>query len=739
MNVNPDINNIDSNTETIDLPSTWFESRITFEQIRHCFMKSQEEIRIASGFFTIRGWGLVRKYTTGKQVYLLVGIEDPGEDRARKALVNEIMRDMRTGLDHSRRQTVFDLVQKMASGEFRIFDARAMNHHAKLYLIDRKIAIITSANTTGRGFIEQIESGTLETEYNKVVALVDKFDEYFTQAKDITQELLEAFQRWLQLASPWDIYLKTILALENLEPIKANYKKQPVSYQVDMISQTLRKIREHGGSMLVASTGLGKTIVAIHVAIHLREEGLIDKVIIICPVAVRNIWKQEMRNASLYADYFTLSALDKKDSTQDHTLEDFEEIMQNISSDGRYFLIFDESHQLRKRYPDEFGNRKYRKEDKAERLAFTRIRSLVQSGNLKVLLLSGSPYATEIDNINTQLLLLPHTAESFDLLPDFVDDTRAWKIDEAKDFTTLSVASQLTTPHVAKYYGQTDSEGIYIDFGGQKKYIPEIILHSIYVPLPNERELTPVIMDGYFNLDSNHPISRKNIETLVKINWSSSPEALLILLERVVDTPGGSKEFDFVKKGKLSFKFSKTQRQQVLNPIIKKLKELTYEHDLKLQTLVRILKEFYTQEEKVIVFCERLPTAVYLEEGLKRLMPEILVFSTILKKNDTYDTKKTKDIEQAIAKFAPYANNALGNFKETYNVFIATDAYGIGVSMQDASVVINYDIAWTPIEPVQRAGRILRFWHLSRTVQLYTFIPILSENTNPSCGLLCLE
>ncbi len=62
--------------------------------------------------------------------------------------------------------------------------------------------------------------------------------------------------RWLQLADPWDIYLKTILALENLQPIKANYKKQPVSYQVDMISQTLNKIRDHGGSMLVASTGL---------------------------------------------------------------------------------------------------------------------------------------------------------------------------------------------------------------------------------------------------------------------------------------------------------------------------------------------------------------------------------------------------------------------------------------------------------------------------------------------------
>ncbi|MBD2732243.1 DEAD/DEAH box helicase family protein [Nostoc sp. FACHB-892] len=734
--------NVDFDTQPINLPSTWFESRITFEQIRRCFMKGKEEIRIASGFFTIRGWGLIRKSTTGKQVYLLVGIEDPGEDRARKALVNEIMRDLRTGLDHSRRQAVFDLVQKMAAGEFHIFDARAMNHHAKLYLIDRKVAIITSANTTGRGFIEQIESGTLETKRDKVIALVDKFDEYFAQAKDITQELLEAFQRWLELADPWDIYLKTILALENLQPIKANYKKQPVSYQVDMISQTLNKIRDHGGSMLVASTGLGKTVVAVHVAIHLREEGLIDKVIVVCPVAVRNIWKREMRDASLHSDYFTLSALDKENSTHDHTLNDFEEIVQNMGSDGRYFLIFDESHQLRKRYSDEFSNRRYRKEDRTERLAFTRLRSLVQSGNLKVLLLSGSPYATDIDNINTQLLLLPHTAESNVLLPEFIDDARAWRIDEAEYFTTLPVASQLTTPHVAKYYGQTDSQGIYIDFGGQKKYIPQVILHSIYVPLPNERELTSIIVDGYFDLNTPHPIYRKNIETQVKISWGSSPEALLSLLERVVDTPGGLKEFDFAKKGTSTFKFSKTERQQVLNPIIKKLKELTFEHDLKLQTLVRILKELHAkkEKEKVIVFCERLPTAVYLEQGLAKLMPELRVFSTIVsgqsQKIDNYEPKKTKDIEEAIAKFAPHANNAIGNYKETYDVFIATDAYGIGVSMQDASVVVNYDIAWTPIEPVQRAGRILRFWHLPRTVQLYTFIPTLSGNTNLGYELL---
>lgn len=733
MEANSDISNIDSKAKPMNLPSTWFESRITFEQIRRCFMEGKKEIRIASGFFTVKGWGLIRKSTTGKHVYLLVGIDDPGEDRARKALVNEIMRDLRTGLDHSRRQAVSDLVQKMAAGEFHIFDARAMNHHAKLYLIDRKIAIITSANTTGRGFIEQIESGTLETQRDKVTNLVNKFDEYFVQAKDITQELLEAFQKWLQLASPWDIYLKTILALENLQPIKANYKKQPVSYQVDMISQTLRQIREHDGSMLVASTGLGKTVVAVHVAIHLREEGVIDKVIVVCPVAVRNTWKREMRDASLHSDYFTLSALDRENSTRDHTLEDFEEIVQNIGSDGRYFLIFDESHQLRKRYPDEFRNRRSRQEDRLERLAFTRLSTLVKTGNLKVLLLSGSPYATDIDNINTQLLLLPHTAESRALFPEYVDDARAWRIDEAEQFTTLPVASQLTTPHVAKYYGQTDSQGIYIDFGGQKRYIPQVILHSIYIPLPIEGELTSVIIDGYFDLDTTHPIYRKNIETQVKISWGSSPEALLYFLERVVDTPGGLKEFDFAKKGKSAFKFSKNERHQALNPIIQKLKKLNLKHDLKLQTLVTLLKEININNEKVIIFCERYPTAFYLEQSLAQLMPELRVFSTITKspnnKIDIYEIKKTKEVEEAIEQFAPHANNAVDKYERTYDVFIATDAYGIGVSMQDASIVINYDIAWTPIEPIQRAGRILRFWYSPRTVQLYTFIPTLKVNT----------
>lgn len=736
MNADSEIKGNNFNPLEINLPTTWFESRITFEQVRRCFAQGKKEIRIASGFFTIRGWGLIRKSTIGKQVFLLVGIEDPGEERARKALVNQILDDLRTGLDRSRRQTVSDLAQKMAAGEFKIFDARAMDHHAKLYIVDRDIAIITSANTTGRGFIEQIESGTLEDNVKKVTDLVNKFDEYFINAKDITAELLDALQRWLQLACPWDVYLKTMLALENLQPVKSRYKKQPVSYQVDMISQTLRHIREHSGSMLVASTGLGKTVVAVHVAIHLRQEDLIDNVIVICPAAVRNIWKREMHSAGLCSDIFTLHALDKKVHKHNHTLKEFEEIANNIDNDGRYFLIFDECHKLRKRYSDEFSNKRYRQEDRIERLAFTRLRKIVKDGNLKVLLLSGSPYATDIDNINTQLLLLPHTAESHVLTPEFFDDARAWRIKETLEFTNLPVASQLTTPHVAKYYGKTDASGIYIDFNGEKKYIPQVTLHSIYFPLPNESELTPVFLDGYFDLETSHPIYKKNIETQIKTSWASSPEALLYFLERVVDTPGGNKEFKFSKNQTSNFKFPRNKRQNILDPIIKQLKKLSFANDIKLKTLINLIKEIRNQNEKIIIFCERLPTATYLKKSLSQLIPELKVFSTI---DDSYNTKKSEEIDLAIEKFAPYANNANDKYEDTYDVFITTDAYGIGVNMQDASVVINYDIAWTPIEPVQRAGRILRFWHSPRKVQLYTFIPTLVQKSELGYELLNIQ
>lgn len=49
---------------------SWFESGKSLPYIIELFQKSKQKIRIATGFFTIKGWNLVRRHTTGKQTYL---------------------------------------------------------------------------------------------------------------------------------------------------------------------------------------------------------------------------------------------------------------------------------------------------------------------------------------------------------------------------------------------------------------------------------------------------------------------------------------------------------------------------------------------------------------------------------------------------------------------------------------------------------------------------------------------
>lgn len=66
---------------------SWFEPGKSLLNITEQLEKDQQKIRIATGFFTIKGWNLIRRYTTGKKTYLLVGLDDPGEQRARMALI----------------------------------------------------------------------------------------------------------------------------------------------------------------------------------------------------------------------------------------------------------------------------------------------------------------------------------------------------------------------------------------------------------------------------------------------------------------------------------------------------------------------------------------------------------------------------------------------------------------------------------------------------------------------------
>ncbi len=139
--------------------------------------------------------------------------------------------------------------------------------------------------------------------------------------------------------------------------------------------------------------------------------------------------------------------------------------------------------------------------------------------------------------------------------------------------------------------------------------------------------------------------------------------------------------------------------------------------------LLRLVKELRKVGHKILLFSERLITAVYIEKGLKAAFPELRIANTVMSHGTEYIQKEFRDVYQLMVGFAPRSNSRDDGFvpDDKYDILITTDAYSQGVNLQDASTVIHYDIAWTPDTIIQRAGRILRFWPDPRLIHFYVF------------------
>lgn len=121
--------------------------------------------------------------------------------------------------------------------------------------------------------------------------------------------------------------------------------------------------------------------------------------------------------------------------------------------------------------------------------------------------------------------------------------------------------------------------------------------------------------------------------------------------------------------------------------------------------------------EKVLVFSDYADTADYVAQTLKDRLPEIPIASV---------TGDTSDPTLAARRFSPRSNAALGGLPERHGelrVLVATDVLSEGQNLQDAAVVVNYDLPWTIIRIIQRAGRVDRVGQESPEVHVYSFLP----------------
>lgn len=136
--------------------------------------------------------------------------------------------------------------------------------------------------------------------------------------------------------------------------------------------------------------------------------------------------------------------------------------------------------------------------------------------------------------------------------------------------------------------------------------------------------------------------------------------------------------------------------------------------DAKLEALVELVTSRHGGE-KVIVFTQFADTVRYLEAQLR----ERGVASV------AGVTGQSPDPTEFAWRFSPRSNGKRELIRpdDEFRVLVATDVLSEGQNLQDASIVVNFDLPWAIIRLIQRAGRVDRIGQLSDTILCYSFLP----------------
>ncbi len=126
--------------------------------------------------------------------------------------------------------------------------------------------------------------------------------------------------------------------------------------------------------------------------------------------------------------------------------------------------------------------------------------------------------------------------------------------------------------------------------------------------------------------------------------------------------------------------------------------------------------------EKLIVFTQFTDTVEYLEAAFEQFQDRGLLSDDIRFASATSDTSNVEDL---IQRFAPEANDARDEVdpSDEIDVLFATDVAGEGVNLQDANLVINYDLHWNPLRLIQRIGRVDRLGSGHDDIYALNFLP----------------
>lgn len=671
---------------------------------------------------------------------------------------------------------VEQLVRLISEGRLKVKVYTRSRLHAKAYIFDyptdrfeRGLAIVGSSNLSLAGLRDNTELNVLVHGNGNHDQLHAWFTKLWEDAEPFSTELMtELKSSWAldESITPYELYLKVLyhLTKDRLEepdvPMPADFPPL-ADFQWAAVKSAIRILKLRHGVFISDVVGLGKSFIAAALLkwLKVRER---QRALIICPTPLVKMWRERFVDRyDLGAEVLSLGML----SQPNFAFED--DKYQN-----KQIVLLDESHNLRHsdslRYdrlhqflhslglPVILLTATPRNSRARDILNQIRLFNADDKIDLGVEPRSLPKYFKLVENDERPLppllqhFLIRRTRKHIrEHWPDAKVDGRPvhfpnrvlktidYSIEKTYGgfYKRLRDLIEPPNPDKKKIIGMT-----YARYGLHRYVVQDKQNVAPYSDLVRAGQRLHGLMRTllFKRLESSVVAFRETVTRLIerhKIFLNGLDDGVVIAGEEVENLLKGIEEGDSDKADlraeleKLAAKYDPNDfrlsdlRRDVefdlatLQEMAKHVEPITPDKDAKLQRLLHWLdEEPLIRSHKLLVFTQYIDTAKYLTGQLRA--HKVRPAETIEDADSSRD-----DLQTLVSRFAPIANEAKAPIKNPIHILVATDVLSEGLNLQDAPLILNYDLHFNPVRLIQRFGRIDRISSPHKEIYAFNFLP----------------
>ena len=655
--------------------------------------------------------------------------------------------------------------------------------HAKAYLMPHA-AIVGSSNFTPSGMTRQAELNLVQKNDAVIRDLRENwFEHMWAHATDHKQDLIDALNESKFGAAPWtphDVFIKVLYEYFRdriiPEDVEARIGVELASFQQEGLRESIQLIERHGGVIVSDAVGLGKTYIGMslleHYVLGKRRRGHIPRGLVICPAQLRDlVWEPKLDEYGIKAEvisqelvsreafnwrqynHYDVVLIDESHNFRNPGTNRYQNLMKMLATgnpDTKVILmtatpvnnsVWDLYHQLSfiTRGQDVF----FREYGIRNLKGFFRE---VQDGSADIFTLLEQ---TMVRRSRQDIKLRQQAGEEIRLPGKGIihfPERRLYSVDYDLEATYDGFYEKIVARidslslisfNIEQYRkGEIDQE---VERVRQYSNALVGILKTLYL-----KRLESSLAAFEVSIRRQQQFQERFYDMLVnheRLLDSATNRRLLALeameddsvtddIEAIIDAlpEADIRDYDLrAIRRELERDMRTLDSMLDMVELVQRLDD-ERKRDAKLAEVKRLLSGDL-RDQKVLVFSYYRDTAQYLYEAIvddpawQDTWDQAPVIEVIHGETDGHKR------ERIVKRFAPDANTTEDNpppiseAEPEIDILISTDILSEGQNLQDAGIIINYDLHWTPIRMIQRAGRIDRLGTEFDTLHIFNCFP----------------